>query len=507
MHAATCLLDYKLKLMGRNMLTRSLNRLAIAGVCASFLMLMACGNEAEQTKESKAPVLVQLPDFTTLVSQASPAVVNISSIRSAENESESAQPQTRDDRLEDWFERFFRRNPGTGPAPQMPDAPSKPAESTGSGFIISSNGDILTNYHVVADAEEILVRLSDRRQFEAKLVGHDKQSDLALLHIEAEKLPVVRLGDSDELAVGEWVLAIGSPFGFDHSVTAGIVSAKQRSLSSEQYVPFIQTDVAINPGNSGGPLFNLRGEVVGVNSQIFSRSGGYMGLSFAIPINVALHTVAQLKEHGFVSRGWLGVVVQEVTRELAESFGLSRPEGALVVSIVPDSPAEKAGLAVGDVILKFNGNSVVRSASLPVLVGQAKPGEKATVTVLRDGKELQLKLKAGELAKQAHMQGESPLTTVPTQSTLGLEYEDLPPSIRKRAAIEEGGIVITRINPGPAADAGLDEGDILLRWGGVLIKDAAHMQALTEDLEGTTTVPVLVQRGGEQRFLALKLEP
>lgn len=494
-------------LMEINMLMRSVNRFALVSVCASLLMLTACGNEAEQPKEAKAPVLVQLPDFTALVSQASPAVVNISSIRATEKKTEGAQPQMREDRLEDWFERFFRRNPGPGPAPQMPESPSMPAESTGSGFIISSNGDILTNYHVVAEAEEILVRLSDRRQFEAKLVGHDKQSDLALLHIEAEELPVVRLGDSDELAVGEWVLAIGSPFGFDHSVTAGIVSAKQRSLSSEQYVPFIQTDVAINPGNSGGPLFNLRGEVVGVNSQIFSRSGGYMGLSFAIPINVALNTVAQLKEHGFVSRGWLGVVVQEVTRELAESFGLSRPEGALVVSIVPDSPAEEAGLAVGDVILKFNGKSVVRSASLPVLVGQAKPGEKATVTVLRDGKEKQLKLKAGELAKQAHMQGQSPLTTMPSQSTLGFEFEDLPASIRKRAAIEEGGVVITQVNAGPVAEAGLDEGDILLRWGGALIEDAEHLQSLIEELEGSATVPVLVQRGGEQRFLALKLEP
>ena len=330
------------------------------------LGLAAC--DGVDSQSAPAPVLVQLPDFTTLVNQASPAVVNISSTRARPDP--LSQP-SRPDRqgLEDWLERFFGRDM---PAPDEPGMPvPMPAESLGSGFIVSSNGDILTNYHVVAEAEEILVKLSDRRQFEATLVGHDRQSDLALLHIKAEDLPVVKLGDSDKLKVGEWVLAIGSPFGFDHSVTAGIVSAKQRSLSSEQYVPFIQTDVAINPGNSGGPLFNLRGEVVGVNSQIFSRSGGYMGLSFAIPINVALNTVEQLRKQGYVSRGWLGVVVQEVTRELAESFGLGRPEGALVVRVVPGSPAEEAGMQVGDVILKFNGQSVERSASLPVLVGQA----------------------------------------------------------------------------------------------------------------------------------------
>jgi serine protease Do len=232
-----------------------------------------------------------------------------------------------------------------------------------------------------------------------------------------------------------------------------------------------------------------------------------MGLSFAIPINVALNTVAQLKEHGFVSRGWLGVVVQEVTRELAESFGLSLPEGALVVSVVPDSPAEEAGIAVGDVILKFNDRSVERSASLPVLVGQAKPGEKATVTVLRGGKEIQLKLKAGELAKQAHMQDQGAMTDAPAQSTLGLEYEDIPQSARKRAGVEEGGVVITNVRPGPAADAGLHEGDILLRWGGVKITDARHLQELVGEIDDAATVPVLVQRGGEQRFLALKLDP
>ncbi|MDX1453309.1 MAG: DegQ family serine endoprotease [Oleiphilaceae bacterium] len=489
----------------KTIIRNRLNKVLTSKAFLASLMLMVLGLSACDTQpqsQAPAPVLVQLPDFTQLVNESSPAVVNISTTRAQpERQSRNGMPEG----LEDWFERFFGRGlPNQPGGPDMP--PQMPAESLGSGFIISSNGDILTNYHVVADAEKILVRLSDRREFEATLVGHDKQSDLALLHIEAEDLPVVKVGDSEALKVGEWVLAIGSPFGFDHSVTAGIVSAKQRSLSSEQYVPFIQTDVAINPGNSGGPLFNLRGEVVGVNSQIFSRSGGYMGLSFAIPINVALNTVEQLREQGYVSRGWLGVVVQEVTRELAESFGLSRPEGALVVRVVPESPAEEAGLEVGDVILEFNGQNVERSSSLPVLVGQAKPGEKATVTVLREGKKKTLKLKAGELAKQAHMQ-EKKATKAPTKrAALGLNFQDLTDDQRQRIGIDEGGVVVTQVQSGPAAEAGIRNGDIILRWGAETVESAKQLSELIESMQGEETIPVLVQRGGDQRFLALRAD-
>ncbi|MGB1580639.1 MAG: DegQ family serine endoprotease [Nevskiales bacterium] len=482
-----------MKTMKRNRLTT----VVLLPLLLLMLGLSAC--DSKQDSSSPAPVLVQLPDFTNLVNESSPAVVNISTTRAQpERPAQSATPEG----LEDWFERFFGRGLPAPEAPQMP--PQMPAESLGSGFVVSSNGDILTNYHVVAEADKILVRLSDRREFEATLVGHDKQSDLALLHIEAGDLPVAKLGDSEALKVGEWVLAIGSPFGFDHSVTAGIVSAKQRSLSSEQYVPFIQTDVAINPGNSGGPLFNLRGEVVGVNSQIFSRSGGYMGLSFAIPINVALNTVEQLRQQGYVSRGWLGVVVQEVTRELAESFGLSRPEGALVVRVVPGSPAEEAGLKVGDVILKFNDESVERSAGLPVLVGKAKPGEKASVTVLREGKEKKLKVKAGELAKQAHMQDEKPAETQSNQAALGLSFQNLNDTQRQRVGVESGGVVVTKVQPGPAADAGIRNGDIILRWGAETVDSAKQLSELIESMHGEETIPVLVQRGGDQRFLALR---
>ena len=323
----------------------------------------------------------ELPDFTELVERNSEAVVNISTVRRLER-SESQLPRS--------FEELFRGFPRQAPRPR----------SLGSGFIISEDGYILTNNHVVEDADEILVRFSDRRELQAEVVGADKRSDLALLKVDAEDLPKVRLGRSEGLQVGEWVLAIGSPFGFDYSVTAGIVSAKGRSLPTERnenYVPFIQTDVAINPGNSGGPLFNLDGEVVGINSQIYSRSGGFMGVSFAIPIDVAMEVADQLKSNGRVSRGWLGVVIQEVSRELAESFGLERPHGALISEVMPGSPAEDGGLLAGDIITEYNGNSIERSAELPHYVGRTKANSEAELAVTRDGERLKLRVEVGEL--------------------------------------------------------------------------------------------------------------
>lgn len=336
-----------------------------------------------------------LPDFTTLVEQASPAVVNISTKQKLPDRIASGQMPDLEG-LPPMFREFFERN-----MPQQPRSPrgdrQREAQSLGSGFIISSDGYVLTNNHVVADADEIIVRLSDRSELQAKLVGTDPRTDVALLKVEGKNLPTVKLGDSEKLKVGEWVLAIGSPFGFDHSVTKGIVSAKGRTLPNDTYVPFIQTDVAINPGNSGGPLFNMNGEVVGINSQIFTRSGGFMGLSFAIPIDVAIDVSNQLKKDGKVSRGWLGVVIQEVNKDLAESFGLDKPAGALVAQVLEDGPAAKSGLQVGDVILSMNGQPIVMSADLPHLVGTLKDGEKAKLEIIRNGKRQNLDVTIGAM--------------------------------------------------------------------------------------------------------------
>ncbi len=337
-----------------------------------------------------------LPDFTQLVEQASPAVVNISTTQKLPDRKVNQQMPDLEGlppMLREFFERGMppqQRSPGGG-------GRQREAQSLGSGFIISPDGYILTNNHVIADADEILVRLADRSEMKAKLIGTDPRSDVALLKIEGKDLPVLKLGKSQDLKAGQWVVAIGSPFGFDHTVTQGIVSAVGRSLPNENYVPFIQTDVPINPGNSGGPLFNLNGEVVGINSQIYTRSGGFMGVSFAIPIDVAMDVSNQLKSGGKVSRGWLGVVIQEVNKDLAESFGLDKPAGALVAQIQDDGPAAKGGLQVGDVILSMNGQPIVMSADLPHLVGALKAGAKANLEVIREGKRKNVELTVGAI--------------------------------------------------------------------------------------------------------------
>lgn len=361
---------------------------------------------------------------------------------------------------------------------------------------------MLTNHHVVAEADEVIVKLSDRRQLIAKVIGTDPASDLALLKIEADDLPTVRIGDVSKLKVGEWVLAIGSPFGFDHSVTAGIVSAKRRSLGSEQYVPFIQTDVAINPGNSGGPLFNLKGEVVGINSQIYSRTGGYMGLSFAIPVDVAMDVVRQLQKSGRVTRGWLGVVVQEVDRGLAKSFGMRYPEGALVADVLPGSPALEAGIKIGDIIVEFNGDSVPSANDLPPLVGVIDVGDKVTVKLLREGKKLAIKVKIGRLpdAEQPKAKGKDEIR----KQSLGLEVEDLSPEQRQAFNVPQGGVLVTDVEEGPAVASGLQPGDILLRLGNEKLRDVAHFHALVGKLQPGDSVPVLVERQGQPLFLALQ---
>ena len=401
-----------------------------------------------------------LPDFTTLVEQASPAVVNISTKQKLPDRVASGQMPDLEG-LPPMFREFFERN-----MPQQPRSPrgdrQREAMSLGSGFIISSDGYVLTNNHVVADADEIIVRLSDRSELQAKLIGTDPRTDVALLKVEGKNLPTVKLGDS-ELKVGEWVLAIGSPFGFDHSVTKGIVSAKGRTLPNDTYVPFIQTDVAINPGNSGGPLFNMKGEVVGINSQIFTRSGGFMGLSFAIPIDVALDVSNQLKKDGKVSRGWLGMVIQEVNKDLAESFGLDKPAGALVAQVLENGPAAKGGLQVGDVILSMNGQPIVMSADLPHLVGSLKDGEKAKLEIIRNGKRQTLDVAVGPMPDDDADIGAgsgADGSAERNSNRLGVSVSDLTAEQKKTLELK-GGVVIKEVQDGPAAMIGLRPGDVI----------------------------------------------
>jgi serine protease Do len=444
----------------------------------------------------------QLPDFTGLVETNSAAVVNISTTQKvAATEQQPQLPEGIEIPEGTPFDDFLRRYFGEG----GPGGEPSEVKSLGSGFVISPDGYVITNHHVVKDADEIVVRLQDRRELVAKVVGSDKRSDIALLKLDARELPVVRMGAADRLKVGEWVLAIGSPFGFDHSVTAGIVSAKGRSLPSDNYVPFIQTDVAINPGNSGGPLFNLEGEVVGVNSQIYSRTGGFMGLSFAIPIEVALQVVEQLKAQGHVSRGWLGVQIQDVTRELAESFGMKKPQGALVSKILPKSPAEAAGLQIGDIIVEYNGQEIASSAVLPPMVGMTKIGETAMLKVLRQGSAKDVQIKIGVLPEE-----EAPIARAEEQpggetlSRLGLSVSNLTPEFRQQLDVPKNGVLVQGVTPGPAYDAGVRRGDVILRIQDQAVKDVNHLKELVKGLPKGKSVAVLVQRRGGSLFLALK---
>jgi serine protease Do len=460
-----------------------------------------------------------LPNFADLVEDVSPAVVNISTVSDADPQTvgpagdrpdegpdegagseKSADPG---EKTPDWYKKYFDENPDGGP--DGGDASVEPIEqSLGTGFILWEDGYILTNRHVVKDAKQIIARLSDRRQLPATVVGLDERSDLALLKIDASGLPAVKLGDIGKLRVGEWVLAIGSPFGFDYSATAGIVSAKGRSLISEQYVPYLQTDVAINPGNSGGPLFNTRGEVVGVNSQIFSETGGYMGVSFAIPIDVAAKAARQLRDNGKVTRGWLGVVVQEVDRGLAQSFGMKKPEGALVARIVAGGPASQAGIKVGDILLSYNGQDLAASSDLPPLVGNSDPGDKATLRLMREGKVIDVPIEVGTLDAPS-IESAPVRAEPPAPGDLGIKVRSLTTEERDAEQIVSGGVAVVEIAPGVGRDAGLRLGDIILSLAGNEIDSPRRFAEVIGRLQPGQSAPLLVQRRGTPVFLALEI--
>ncbi len=447
-----------------------------------------------------------LPDFTQLVEENAPAVVNISTVsHNSRNphpfHSPENMPLPENSPFNELFRRFFEDRQGS--------LPPEDTESLGSGFIISGDGYVLTNYHVVDAADEIIVRLNNRKAYEAKVVGSDEASDIALLKIDATDLPVVKIGSSKDLKIGEWVLAIGSPFGFEATVTAGIVSAKGRSLPSENYVPYIQTDVAINPGNSGGPLFNMDGEVVGINSQIFSRSGGFMGLSFAVPIELAMSVAEQLRKDGHVTRGYLGVLIQDVDRQLAESFGMNYPRGALVSKVIENTPASRGGLQTGDVIVEFNGQPLRDSSQLPPLVGATPVNTEVELKVLRAGKEIPLKIRIAELPAEEDTEtagAKLKEQEKPQSDRLGLVLSELSAEDRKKLDIPPGqGVLVRQVSEGAAAAAGIAAGDVILMMDGQKITSVAQLQQLIEAAPAGKSVALLLQKPSGPVFLALRM--
>jgi len=442
-------------------------------------------------------VCAQLPDFTEIVEKQGAAVVNISTTQTARNPLAQQMPNVPED---DPFYEFFRRFvPNPGPREFQ-------SQSLGSGFIISADGYLLTNAHVVEAADEITVKLTDKRELKAKVIGFDKRTDIALLKIDAAGLPVVRLGDPTKLKVGEWVIAIGSPFGFENSVTAGIVSAKGRSLPQENFVPFIQTDVAVNPGNSGGPLFNLRGEVVGINSQIYSRTGGFMGLSFAIPIDVAQDVANQLKTTGKVTRGRIGVVIQPLTRELADGFGLKNPQGALVNSVEKGGPAEKAGIEAGDVILRFDGKPVNSSEDLPRMVGSTKPGTRVPIQVWRNKAARDVSVTVAELvedkAGRQSRRGGKPPAQAP--NVYGMALTDISDAQRKELKVD-GGVLVENVQ-GAAARAGIRRGDVILAVNNQDVKSVDQFKEAMGQVEKGRIVALLVRRGNNSLYVPFRAD-
>jgi serine protease Do len=486
---------------------RSLALVAITIAATTAVVLPVATAQAP----SPAPQLVVgLPDFTQLVEQVGPGVVNIEAIVGPKSSRQQAQAQVPDeDDLPEIFRRFFGPDmPGLPGQPGMPGPDAGPqGVSIGTGFIMSPDGYVLTNHHVVDGADEVKVKLSDRREFTAKVIGSDQQSDVALLKIDAAGLPALRLGDSRQLKPGQWVVAIGSPFGLDHSVTAGIVSAVGRSnpYADQRYVPFIQTDVAINRGNSGGPLLNTRGEVVGINSQIFSNSGGYMGVSFAIPIDTAMGAVQQLKATGKVSRGQIGVQVQQIDYEKAKGLGLQDTRGALVAAIVDGSPAQKAGIEVGDVIRTFNGIAINDSSDLPPLVGAMAPGSRAKLGVLRGDKNLNVEVVLSQLNDGiAADMPDQPAPAADAANPLGLVGQPLDGDDRRQLGLKPGeGVGIARIEGLAARNAGLQPGDVVLRVGNAVVGSPAALDRELGNVKAGQTVMLLVRRGGATQFVAV----
>jgi len=476
--------------MNKSLATVLRSTAVAAGLALSGLS-MGMGTLALASQASNVPVPTvnaqkaadSLPDFSSLVAQNGPAVVNISVTERDDRNQIMGLPQ------DSPFSQYFRQF--------GPELQPMPTHGVASGFIVSPNGIIYTNAHVVDGASEVNVKLTDGREFKAKVLGSDKLSDIAVLKIKADHLPVVNLDRSDDVKVGEWVVAIGSPYGFENTVTAGIVSAKARALPNEEYVPFIQTDAAVNPGNSGGPLFNMRGQVVGINSQIYSRSGGYQGLSFAIPIEVALQVGDQIVAHGKVSRGHIGVTIQDMNQSLAQSFGLSSPRGALVSQVEADSPAAAAGIKSGDVIISFDGKPVDSSHQLPALVAEAKAGSTQSVIVVRNGKQLELKIKVAALSDTSSDLASSD-DNAGSHGRLGIALA--PPRASKDG--EPDRVTVEQV-AGAALRAGIQPGDVILAVNGTRIDNAAQLKRLID--KAPSHIAILVERSGASLYLPVDL--
>ena len=471
------------------MFTKTLKPAAV--IAAAAIALSATPAVASGLAPQATVATTQLPDFVQLVEKYGKGVVNISTVREA-RVVEGADPFGFDERHAEIFRRFGFPFPFGGGPRQEPER-----RGTGSGFIISADGLILTNHHVVDGADEIKVRLTDNREFTGKVLGSDAKTDIAVVKIEAKDLPYLTMGNSDELKVGEWVAAIGSPFGLDNTVTSGIVSAKSRKLPSDQYVPFIQTDVAVNPGNSGGPLFNMKGEVVGINSQIFSTSGGFMGLSFAIPSNLAMQIKDQLVKNGKVTRGRIGVVIQSVTQDLAESFGMKAPKGAIVSQVEKDGPAAKAGLQEGDIITAVNGKAIDDSVDMPVIIGSMAPGSIAKLSIIRNNKDMTLDVKVEEAPNES---ASSNASKTAAANKLGVTVRPL--NDEEKAKAETEGLLVTE-STGAARKAGIREGDIIVNVNGVKIKKTDDLARV---LEKNKNLRVLVQRRDGRIFIPVRLK-